>query len=70
MQPWCFVKLYYQANQSRHQKIRQLILCYMGQQSNLFPEVIGSCDAENNDRTIQEKATDDSETYLTTPGSE
>ena len=42
----------------------------MGQQSNLFPEVIGSCDAENNDRTIQEKATDDSETYLTTPGSD
>ena len=32
----------------------------------VFPEVNGSSDAENNDKNIQEKATNHSETYLTT----
>ena len=36
----------------------------------VFPEVNGSSDAENNDKNTQEKTTDDSETYPTTPGSE
>ena len=34
----------------------------------VFPEVNGSSDAENNNKNTQEKATDDSETYPTTPG--
>ena len=36
----------------------------------VFPEVNGSSDAENNYKNTQEKTTDDSETYPTTPGSE